>query len=93
MAAAVSLLRSCVMKSGVLTSIMGWVALLVIGSGVLFGISAQGPGGTEQDRAAAGLILFVGVAMGISWILSRKRIRAMEYQARMLRTRLYRIQK
>ncbi len=81
------------MKSGIFTSIMGYVALLVIGSGVLFGISAQGPGHTVQDRAAAGLILLVGVAMGISWILSRKRIRAMESQARMLRTRLYRMQK
>jgi hypothetical protein len=81
------------MKFGIFTSIMGWVALLVIGSGVLWGISAQGPGATVQDRATAGLILFVGVAMGISWIHSRKRIRTIEYQARMLRTRLYRMQK
>ena len=81
------------MKSGILTTILGYVALLVIGSGVLWAISAQGPGATVQDRAAAGLILFVGVAMGISWILSRKRIRAMESQARLARTRLYRIHK
>ena len=81
------------MKFGIFTSIMGWVALLVIGSGVLCAISAQGAGGTAQDRAAAGLVLFVGVAMGISWMLSRKRIPAMEYQARMLRTRLYGMQK
>ncbi|MFI5118134.1 MAG: hypothetical protein ACHP8B_15690 [Terriglobales bacterium] len=81
------------MKSAILTSILGYVALLVIGSGVLWAISAQGPGATVEDRATAGLILFVGVAMGISWILSRKRIRAMESQARMLRTRLHRMQK
>lgn len=81
------------MKSGILTSIMGWVALLVIGSGVLWGISAQGPGATEQDRATAGLILLVGAAMGITWMRNRKRIRAIERQARLARTRLYRMQK
>jgi hypothetical protein len=81
------------MKSGILTSIMGYVALLVIGSGVLFGISAQGSGHTTQDRAAAGVILLVGAAMGITWMRSRKRIRATDYQARMLRARLYRMQK
>jgi hypothetical protein len=81
------------MKSAILTSIMGYVALLVIGSGVLWAISAQGLGATVQDRATAGLILLVGVAMGITWMRSRKRIRALEYQARRARTRLYRMQK
>lgn len=81
------------MKSAILTSIMGYVALLVIGSGVLWAISAQGPGHTVEDQGAAGLILLVGVAMGTTWIFSRKRIRAMEYQARRARTRLYRIQR
>lgn len=76
------------MKSEIFTSIMGFAALVVIGSGCLYAISAQGPGHTVQDRATAGLILFVGALMGITWMRSRKRVRAMDYQARMLRKRL-----
>jgi len=78
-------------KSGIFTSIMGWVALLVVGVGCLCGISAQGPGHTVRDRATAGLIFFVGANMGISWIRSRKRIRQKEHQAQMLRKGLDRI--
>jgi hypothetical protein len=78
-------------KSGIVTSIMGWVALLVFGSGCLLYISALGPSHGVRDRAAAGVVLFVGVAMGISWIRSRKRIREMKYQARTLRKGLGRI--
>jgi hypothetical protein len=78
-------------KFAIFTSIMGWVALLVTGSGCLWCISALGPGQNVQDRATAVLILLVGVAMGITWIRSRKRVRAMENQARMLRKGLYRM--
>ncbi len=76
------------MKSEIFTSIMGFAALVVIGSGFLYAISVQGPGHTVQDRATAGLILFVGAVMGITWMRSRKRVRAMGNQARMLRKRL-----
>lgn len=79
------------MVFSIFTSIMGWVALLVIGSGFLCWISAQGPGHTEQDLSTAGLIFFAGVLMGIIWIRSRKRVRAMDYHARKLRKRLGKI--
>jgi hypothetical protein len=73
------------------SSILGWTALLVIGSGSLFWISAQGPGHTERDFYTAGLIIFAGVIMGIIWLQTRRRVRAMNYQTRMLRRRLGRI--
>ena len=72
-------------------SIKGWTALLVAGVGFLCCISVQAPGHTPQERAVAGAILFVGLVIGISWIRSRKRIRRMEQQARVMRKRLYRM--
>lgn len=79
------------MKYGIFTSIMGWVALLLVGIGILCWISAQGPGHTLQDRETASLMSGVGVILGIGWIWSRKRIREKERQARMLRRGLHRI--
>ena len=79
------------MKYGIFTSIMGWVALLLVGIGILCWISAQGPGHTLQDRETASLMSGVGVILGIGWIWSRKRIREKERQARVLRRGLHRI--
>lgn len=79
------------MKYGIFTSITGWVALLLVGIGVLCWTSAQGLGHTLEDRAVASLILGVGVILGIGWAWSRKRIRENERQARLLRRGLGRI--
>lgn len=73
------------------TSIKGWLALLVIGVGSLYCISAQAPGHTLQDRVVAGLILTVGLWLGIIWLRNRKRIRRMERQTQTLRNGLRRI--
>ncbi len=73
------------MKYETVTSIKGWVSLIVAGLGSLGCISAYGVGHTLQDCAIATLVLFFGFALGISWMRARRHIRAMQYQSRTLR--------
>jgi preprotein translocase subunit SecG len=73
------------------SSIKGFVALIVIGVGSLYGISAQGAGHTLEDQVVAGLMLFVGICIGLSWMRSRKRIRQMARHAQLLRKSLNRM--
>ena len=73
------------------TSIKGWIALLFIGIGSLYCISAIAPGSVLQDRLVAGSVLLFGLFLGLSWMRGRKRIRTMERQMRTLREGLHRI--
>ena len=73
------------------TSIKGWIALLIVGIGSLYCISASAPGQALQDRLVAGSILLFGLMLGLSWMRGRKRIRGMERRMRTLRTGLRRI--
>lgn len=73
------------------TSIKGWIALLIVGIGSLYCISASAPGSTLQDRLVAPAILLFGLMLGLSWMRARKRIRNMERKMRTLRHGLRRI--
>ena len=78
------------MKYETATSIKGWVALLIVGVGSLYGISVQAPGHKMPERIAVGLILLIGMTIGLGWVRGRKRIRAMQRRARTLRAGLSR---
>ncbi len=75
------------MRYETLTSIKGWVGLIVTGIGSLSCLAAYGAGHTLRECAVATFILFLGLGLGTSWMRGRKHIR----ESQMVRKALHRM--